>query len=122
VRIVYTPETLYLGVICFDRSPREMVLSESRRDSGLDKVDSFRVLLDTFLDRQNAFVFGTTPAGAEDDAQVTNDGAGGDPAPGASGLDLGCEHRALSGVQRQPRHRARGLTRPHLARPAPVRS
>jgi hypothetical protein len=34
------------------------------------------VLLDTFHDRQNAFVFGTTPAGAEFDGQVINDGGG----------------------------------------------
>jgi hypothetical protein len=36
------------------------------------------VLLDTFRDRQNAFVFGTTPAGAEFDGQVINDGGGND--------------------------------------------
>jgi hypothetical protein len=78
VRVVYTKDTLYVGVICFDRAPGNIVLAEGRRDSALDKVDSFRVLLDTFGDRQNAFVFGTTPAGAEFDGQVINDGGGND--------------------------------------------
>lgn len=76
VRVVYTPDTLFIGVICFDRAPAGIVRSEGRRDSALDRVDSFRVLLDTYHDRQNAFVFGTTPAGGEFDGQVINDGGG----------------------------------------------
>jgi hypothetical protein len=82
VRVIYTREALYFGVICYDGAPGEIVRAEGRRDSALDKVDSVRVLLDTFLDRQNGFVFGTTPAGAEFDGQVTNDGGGGDVIPG----------------------------------------
>jgi hypothetical protein len=78
VRVAYTADTLYVGVICFDQLPGEIVRAEGRRDSALDKVDSFRVLLDTYHDRQNAFVFGTTPAGAEFDGQVINDGGGND--------------------------------------------
>jgi len=76
VRIVYTREHLYVGVICFDRTPAGIVQAEGRRDSSLEKIDSFQILLDTFHDRQNAFVFGTTPAGAEFDGQVINDGGG----------------------------------------------
>jgi hypothetical protein len=76
VRVVYTREKLYVGVICFDSAPGGIVRAEGRRDSPLEKVDSFQILLDTFHDRQNAFVFGTTPAGAEFDGQVINDGGG----------------------------------------------
>ena len=76
VRIVQTTDTLYIGVLCFDSRPGDIVLAEGRRDAPIDKVDSFRVLLDTFLDRQNAFMFGTTPAGGEFDGQVINDGGG----------------------------------------------
>ena len=83
VRIGYTRDALYLGVVCFDRLPAKIVLAESRRDSSLDQIDSFRVLFDTFLDRQNGFVFGTTPSGAEYDGQVSNDGLGNDFIQGA---------------------------------------
>ena len=49
----------------------------SRRDAPLDDSDSFRVILDTFRDQQNGFVFGTNPNALEYDGQVTNEGQGG---------------------------------------------
>jgi hypothetical protein len=44
------------------------------RDSPLDDVDSFRILLDTYKDRQNGFVFATNPAALEYDGQVIGEG------------------------------------------------
>ncbi|HEY6553093.1 MAG TPA: DUF5916 domain-containing protein [Vicinamibacteria bacterium] len=84
VRIAFTASTLYLGVVCHDREPSRMVVNESRRDASLDDSDSFLVILDTFRDRQNGFVFGTNPAGLEYDGQVTNEGEG-----SGFGSDLG---------------------------------
>jgi hypothetical protein len=52
-------------------------VTDARRDSNLDDTDSFRAIFDTYLDRQNGFVFGTNPAGIEYDGQVTNEGEGG---------------------------------------------
>ena len=43
----------------------------------LDDTDSFQMIVDTYRDRQNGFVFGTNPAGIEYDGQVTNEGQGG---------------------------------------------
>jgi hypothetical protein len=74
VRVIYTADTLYVGVVCFDRDPSSIVVSDSRRDAPLVETDSFQILLDTFHDRQSGFVFGTNPAGIEYDAQVSNDG------------------------------------------------
>ena len=78
VRIVYTATTLYIGVVCHDRTPTTIVASDSRRDASLDDTDSFRVILDTYRDGQNGFVFGTNPAGIEYDGQVAREGQGGD--------------------------------------------
>jgi hypothetical protein len=77
VRIIYTDDTLYVGVVLHDSSPSGLTVSESRRDSSLDDADSFRIILDTYRDGQNGFVFGTNPAGLEYDGQVNNEGAGG---------------------------------------------
>ena len=74
VRIAYTETTLYFGVICYDTEPSSMVRTDSRRDSPLDDADSFQIILDTYRDRQNGFVFGTNPAGLEYDGQVSNEG------------------------------------------------
>ncbi|MCU0256920.1 MAG: carbohydrate binding family 9 domain-containing protein, partial [Vicinamibacterales bacterium] len=77
VRILYTADTLYVGVLCHDREPGGIVVADSRRDSSLTETDSFTMILDTYRDRQNGFVFGTNPAGIEYDGQVTNEGQGG---------------------------------------------
>ena len=76
VRIVYDDEAIYIGVVCFDRTPDAIIVSESRRDSPLDETDSFQVILDTYYDRRNGFVFGTNPSSLEYDGQVDNEGAG----------------------------------------------
>ena len=76
VRIVYTSDTLFFGVVCYDRDPSSIIVADSRRDSDLRHTDSFLIILDTFLDQQNGFVFGTNPAGIEYDGQVANEGQG----------------------------------------------
>ncbi|MBK5256803.1 MAG: carbohydrate binding family 9 domain-containing protein, partial [Vicinamibacteria bacterium] len=78
VRIAYSEDALLIGVICYDSDPSKLVVSDSRRDSPLDEVDSFQFILDTYRDGQNGFVFGTSPAGGEYDAQVSLEGREGD--------------------------------------------
>ena len=76
VRIVYTADTIYFGVVCYTDDPGTIVVADSRRDSDMTETDSFQIILDTYLDGQNGFVFGTNPAGIEYDGQVTNEGQG----------------------------------------------
>lgn len=77
VRVLYTSGTLYIGVVCYDRDPSQIIIGDNRRDASLDDMDSFRFVLDTYRDRQNGFLFGTSPSGVEYDAQVSNEGQGG---------------------------------------------
>ena len=77
VRVLFTEDTLYIGVVCYDRNPNAIIVTDSRRDSSLADSDNFQLILDTFLDKQNGFVFGTSPAGQEYDGQVINEGVGG---------------------------------------------
>ena len=76
VRIVYTDDTLYFGVVCFVADPATIIVADARRDSSLIETDSFQIVLDTYRDQQNGFVFGTNPAGLEYDGQLTNEGEG----------------------------------------------
>lgn len=82
VRIVYTDTTLYFGIVCYDRDPASILASDSRRDASLENTDSIQIILDTFRDGQNGFVFGTNPAGIEYDGQVAREGQGGEGGPG----------------------------------------
>ncbi|MGQ0537923.1 MAG: DUF5916 domain-containing protein [Gemmatimonadaceae bacterium] len=74
VRIVYDSEALYIAAWLFDSDVAGIVQGEARRDVDLSNGDAFFVVLDTFRDRQNAFVFATSPLGVEYDGQVTKEG------------------------------------------------
>ena len=86
VRILYDNEFFYVGVVCFHKDPGQIIVSEATRDGSLLNIDSFQFVLDTFKDTQNGFVFGTSPAGIEYDAQISNEGGG---QFGASGAQAG---------------------------------
>ncbi len=77
VRVIFTNDTLYIGAVMYDRDPSGIIVSDARRDAPMDDTDSFQMIVDTYRDRQNGFVFGTNPAGIEYDGQVTNEGQGG---------------------------------------------
>ena len=77
VRVAYDEEALYIGAWLFDSDPTSLVFGQTLRDASLNESDAFVLVLDTYLDRQNGFVFGTTPAGIEYDGQVANEGQGG---------------------------------------------
>jgi hypothetical protein len=87
IRFLLDRENLYIGIICFDSEPDQIVVSQSRRDADLDDTDSIQILLDTFNDGQNAFVFGTNPFGIEFDAQVRGEGQSGQSNRGGFNLN-----------------------------------
>ncbi len=66
----FTDDTLYVGVICFDDAPEEIIVANSSRDADLDLSDSFRMVFDTFRSQQNGLVFGTNPSGLQYDGQA----------------------------------------------------
>ena len=88
IRFLLDERTLYVGVICFDSDPDGIVVSQSRRDADLNDSDSIRILLDTFHDGQNAFVFGTNPFGIEYDGQVMAEGQTGQGGAGSGGFNV----------------------------------
>lgn len=73
VRIVYDDTHLYIAADFRDATPAEIRASELRRDNTLESDDTFTVLVDTYLDRRNAFVFRVNPLGTRYDALVRNE-------------------------------------------------
>jgi hypothetical protein len=90
VRIITDGQALYIGAWLYDSDPAGIVAGERVRDGDISKSDYFGILLDTYKDRQNGFVFTTTPAAIEYDAQVVNEGEGG-------GIQLPGQTRATAG-------------------------
>ena len=77
VRFIADGEALYVGAWLYDRTPDQIVVGERVRDANLETGDYFGIILDTYRDRQNGFIFSTTPASIEYDGQVVREGQGG---------------------------------------------
>src|SRR5437867_5280889 len=90
VRIITDGEALYVGAWLYDSNHDGIVAGEKVRDGDISKSDYFGILLDTYHDRQNGFVFTTRPAAIEYDAQVVSEGEGG-------GIQLPGQTRAMAG-------------------------
>ncbi len=73
VRVAYGGGYLYIGAYCYD-DPAGLVVTDIRKDFQREAQDGFEVILDTFGDRRNGYVFATNPAGARADEQITNEG------------------------------------------------
>ena len=74
VRVVYTADTLYVGVEAFDSEPEKIVGQEMGRDAQLFRDDGIVLLLDTFHDRRNAYFFETNPNSSRTDGYITDEG------------------------------------------------
>ena len=74
VAIVTTEQFLYVGVWCYDSKPNKIIAKELKRDFNYDLDDNFMIVIDTYHDLRNGFMFVTNPNGARADLQVFNNG------------------------------------------------
>jgi len=74
VRVVYDEQALYLGIFARDSSPGEIIVGDLKKDFDTARTDMFQVVLDTFHDERNGYMFAINPMGAKWDAQMVNDG------------------------------------------------
>jgi len=74
VRILFDTRTIYFGILCRDSNPASIRATELRRDNSLNNDDIFELILDTFHDRRNGYLFRINPLGTKYDATVANDG------------------------------------------------
>ena len=74
VRILFDTQQIYFGIFCYDSNPAGIRATELRRDNPLDNDDIFELILDTFHDRRNGYLFRINPLGTLFDATVTNEG------------------------------------------------
>ena len=72
-RVLYDRDRLYIGAVLYDEDPDGLVIPGLEQDFNAGSSDIFGVVLDTYHDRQNGFVFAVNPGGAVYDAQAFND-------------------------------------------------
>jgi Domain of unknown function (DUF5916)/Carbohydrate family 9 binding domain-like len=74
VRILFDADQLYVGAFLHDTDPGRIVVNDIRKDFREEDQDDFELLLDTFGDRRNGYVFSTNVKGARHDRQVSLEG------------------------------------------------
>lgn len=73
VRLLYDGDFLYIGVRSYDSRPGRIVAQELEHDTeGIDSDDNVAIVLDTFLDRRNAYFFQVNALGARRDGLIEN--------------------------------------------------
>ncbi len=73
VFVCYNADYIYFGVKCY-QEPGTVIAKELKWDASMGTDDRIAIMLDTYLDRRNAYFFGLNANGAREDAIVTRDG------------------------------------------------
>lgn len=73
VRVLYDADHLYVSGVNYDPEPQKAITVGLERDFVSTNSDVFGLVLDTFHDRRNSFLFLVNPKGAVRDEQTFND-------------------------------------------------
>lgn len=68
--ILYDKNNLYIGVWCYQSDPNSIRAKYMQRDFDFEAEDNFKVIISTFNDGRNGYLFIINPNGARADAQV----------------------------------------------------
>jgi len=75
IYLMVDAQALYIGIQCLDSDPDAIIGTQRQRDARLDPDDRVEIILDTFLDRRNAYFFQINPGGSRGDALIANNGS-----------------------------------------------
>ncbi|MDZ7646114.1 MAG: carbohydrate binding family 9 domain-containing protein [Cytophagales bacterium] len=70
IRVAYDDHFIYIGAKMFNLGSRKYVTPSLRRDYRGEANDGISVVLDTFKDKTNAFIFGVNPFGVQREGLV----------------------------------------------------
>lgn len=71
VRVLYDNSGIYIGALLYDSAPDSILKELGTRDAGLNNADLFAMGFDTYLDKQNAFVFMVSASGVQTDMRIS---------------------------------------------------
>ena len=78
IRILYNDEMLYIGADCWDSAgPDGIIINDITKDFFTTQSDGLQVILDTFNDDRNGFLFASNPAEGRFDMQCNKNGDAG---------------------------------------------
>jgi hypothetical protein len=74
VMVLYDAQFLYIGARMRDSDASQAIVNDIRKDFREDDQDDFEVIIDTFRDRRNGYIFIVNPEGGRVDRQISNEG------------------------------------------------
>ena len=84
VRILYTKDDVFFGIICYDSEPDKIVATQLRRDVSQEFDDYFEIVIDSSHNRRNGYMFQVNPLGTQRDGLITDEGQNADSDQGDS--------------------------------------
>jgi len=87
VRVLYSRNEVYFGIVCYESEPKKIAARELRRDVSQELDDHFEIVIDSSRNGRNAYVFQINPLGTQRDALITDEQEPGDNGDGDSGWD-----------------------------------
>ena len=76
VRVLYSSESIYVGIRAYDSEPAEIRSTMSRRDRAR-QTDGVEIFFDSYHDKRSSFGFAVSPSGSFEDAYRQEDRWGG---------------------------------------------
>lgn len=75
IRMLFDDQFLYVAIKCYSES-ESYIIPSLKRDYDFSSNDNITLLLDTYNDKTNAFVFGLNPYGVQREALISGGGRG----------------------------------------------
>jgi hypothetical protein len=75
VKTLAGSKDLVIGITCYDNTTDKIVSFSKARDTDLGKEDNIKIVLDTYQDGRNGYIFSVNPNAARYDALVSNNGS-----------------------------------------------
>jgi len=73
VRILFTKDDVFFGIICYDSESSKIAATQMRRDVSQELDDYFEIVIDSSHNRRNGYMFQVNPLGTQRDALVTDE-------------------------------------------------
>jgi len=74
IAVVYSTNEIYFGIWCFDSEPDKISAQQMARDFSWSSDDNIEIMVSTFNDNRNGYLFVTNPNGALADVWVGDEG------------------------------------------------
>jgi len=74
VKVIYNNKSIYFGFECSDPEPEKITAQITKRDGMVDKDDGIMIILDTFSDNNNGYLFSVNPLGTQKDGAIADNG------------------------------------------------